>query len=151
MSKSTNIIDVIAKLEQENETIAKWSKHYEIEKQIIQKIINKRKSLNMTQQELARLTGLKQPAIARIEKQVNSPTLSTLITIIDELNLKFELLCLEEYDFIKEQHQEYFNEILNEVINLKIKINSIKEIGNGGNSQHENNKHIIQGGINNFA
>ncbi len=92
MSKSTNINDVIAKLEQENETLAKWSKHYEIEKEIIQKIVNKRKKLNITQQELAKLTGLKQPAIARIEKQVNSPTLSTLITIIDELNLRFDLV-----------------------------------------------------------
>lgn len=100
MSKSTKINDVLVKLEQENETIAKWNKHYEIEKKIIKKIIDKRKSLNMTQQELAKLTGLKQPAIARIERQVNSPTLSTLINIIDELNLKLELVCLDEYKFI---------------------------------------------------
>ena len=47
---------------------------------------------NITQLELSKLTGLKQPAIARIEKQVNSVTLTTLITIIDELDLKLELV-----------------------------------------------------------
>lgn len=151
MSKSTNINDVIAKLEQENETLAKWSKHYEIEKEIIQKIVNKRKNLNITQQELAKLTGLKQPAIARIEKQVNSPTLSTLITIIDELNLRFDLVCIDEYNFIKEQNQEFFNDILNKVVNLKMMISSTKENSKGGSNQYENNKHFIESGINNFA
>ncbi|MBG0762913.1 helix-turn-helix transcriptional regulator [Acholeplasma laidlawii] len=70
----------------------KWRKHYELEKSIVEKIINRRKDLNITQLELSKLTGLKQPAIARIEKQVNSVTLTTLITIIDELDLKLELV-----------------------------------------------------------
>ena len=37
------------------------------------------------------MTGLKQLAIARIENNVNSPQLDTLIKILDALDLKIEI------------------------------------------------------------
>lgn len=92
MTHSTDINKVIATIEDKEKLLKKWRKHYELEKAIIEKIINRRRELNITQLELSKLTGLKQPAIARIEKQVNSVTLTTLITIIDELDLKLELV-----------------------------------------------------------
>ncbi len=41
------------------------------------------------------MTGLKQPAIARIENNVNSPQLDTLIKILDALDLKIEINSLK--------------------------------------------------------
>ena len=41
------------------------------------------------------MTGLKQPAIARIENNVNSPQLDTLIKILDALDLKLEINSLK--------------------------------------------------------
>lgn len=98
MSKGININEAITKLEEQHETLGKWRKHYELEKVLIEKIVNRRKDLNITQQQLAKLTGLKQPAIARIENQTNSPTLGTLITIIDALDLRCALVEQGEYD-----------------------------------------------------
>ncbi len=46
----------------------------------------------MSQKELAELTGLKQPAIARIEKGENSPQLNTLLKLVDSLDLEFLLV-----------------------------------------------------------
>ncbi|MCL2860665.1 MAG: helix-turn-helix transcriptional regulator [Oscillospiraceae bacterium] len=58
---------------------------------IIQKIIDKRKSKNLTQAELSRKSGVKQPVIARIEKGVNSPQLNTLIKILNALDCKIKI------------------------------------------------------------
>lgn len=151
MSKGTNINEVISKLEEQNELLAKWRKHYELEKTIIEKIVNRRKDLNITQQELSKLTGLKQPAIARIEKQVNSPTLSTLITIIDELDLKFELVSKDEYSFINEHFQEIYSDILGKINECKDFIINKGEIIRGGNRQYENSEYSVKSGINHFA
>jgi len=41
------------------------------------------------------MTGLKQPAIDRIENNVNSPQLDTLIKILDALDLKIEINSLK--------------------------------------------------------
>ncbi len=45
----------------------------QLEKDIIQATIEARKKNNLTQRELSEKSGVKQPAIARIEKGINSP------------------------------------------------------------------------------
>ena len=58
---------------------------------IIQKIIDTRKSKKITQAELSRKSGVKQPVIARMEKGVNSPQLNTLIKILNALDCKIKI------------------------------------------------------------
>lgn len=65
------------------------------EENIINTIISTRKKKGLTQKEVAEMTGLKQPAIARIENNVNSPQLDTLIKILDALDLKIEINSLK--------------------------------------------------------
>ncbi len=65
------------------------------EENIINTIISTRKKKGLTQKEVAKMTGLKQPAIARIENNVNSPQLDTLIKILDALDLKIEINSLK--------------------------------------------------------
>ena len=61
------------------------------ERAIIQKIIDTRKSKKITQTELSRKSGVKQPVIARMEKGVNSPQLNTLIKILNALDCKIKI------------------------------------------------------------
>lgn len=58
---------------------------------IIVKIIEKRLFLKMSQRELAKKTGIKQPMIARIEKMESIPRLYTLIKILNALDLNIGL------------------------------------------------------------
>lgn len=53
-----------------------------LEKDIIEATINARKESKLTQRELSQKSGVKQPAIARIEKYVNSPQTNTLIKLL---------------------------------------------------------------------
>jgi transcriptional regulator with XRE-family HTH domain len=65
------------------------------EENIIKTIISTRKKKGLTQKEVAEMTGLKQPTIARIENNVNSPQLDTVIKILDALDLKIEINSLK--------------------------------------------------------
>lgn len=55
-------------------------------------IVQRRKALGLTQRDLASLTKIKQPMIARIEKCECMPRLDTLIRILDCLNLDIHLI-----------------------------------------------------------
>ena len=63
----------------------------EQEMAIIQAIIDARKSKNLTQAELSKKSGVRQPVIARMEKGVNSPQLNTLIKILNALDCKIKI------------------------------------------------------------
>jgi predicted transcriptional regulator len=63
----------------------------EIVADIMCQIIRRRKNLNMTQRKLAKLTGIEQAAISRIERMQNVPQIDTLIRLIKPLGLKLEL------------------------------------------------------------
>jgi len=70
---------------------AEEEKEMEQEMAIIQKIIDTRKSKKLTQAELSRKSGVRQPVIARMEKGVNSPQLNTLIKILNALDCKIKI------------------------------------------------------------
>ena len=93
--KKNNIDTFLIELEKNNETFKKWGDLYRIEENIIKTIISTRKKKGLTQKEVAEMTGLKQPTIARIENNVNSPQLDTLIKILDALDLKIEINSLK--------------------------------------------------------
>ncbi len=58
---------------------------YDREQQLIEQMINLRKEQNITQKQLAEITGNKQQAISRIEKHENSPSLQTFCNILSAL------------------------------------------------------------------
>ena len=94
--KRKDVFDYIEKIENENETIKNWGNLYEIEKAIIEFLTQTRIKKGLTQKDLAKITGLKQSAIARIENNVNSPQLDTFIKLVDalELNIIIKDKCL---------------------------------------------------------
>lgn len=66
-----------------------------LEMDIIRATIEARKSLNMTQSELSRKTGIKQPAIARFENGSHSPTISTLIKMLVPMGYGIKIVPLK--------------------------------------------------------
>ena len=67
-----------------------------LEMDIIKATIEARKSLNITQSELSRKTGIKQPAIARFENGSHSPTISTLIKMLVPMGYGIKLVPLKK-------------------------------------------------------
>ena len=62
------------------------------EQALIDEAIQIRKSLNITQRELANLTGSQQQAISRIENKEHSPSLKLFYSIIDALGYELKLV-----------------------------------------------------------
>jgi predicted transcriptional regulator len=58
---------------------------------IISKIVIERNRLNISQRDLAKMTGLKQSAIARLESLSVMPRIDTIVKVCYHLNLEFEL------------------------------------------------------------
>lgn len=111
--KKKDIFTYLDEKENKNEQLKKWGDLYRIEKDIINVIVNTRKEKKMSQQDIANLTGLKQPAIARIENQVNSPQLDTLIKILDALDIKItlEASCNNDKQIDPETHRALADEL----------------------------------------
>ena len=66
-----------------------------LEMDIIKATIEARKKLNITQSELSRKTGIKQPAIARFENGTHSPTISTLIKLLVPMGYGIKIVSLK--------------------------------------------------------
>ena len=65
---------------------------------LIETIIEARESNELTQQELAELAGLKQPALARIEKMKVTPRIDTVIKVLQPLGFTLGVVPLNEID-----------------------------------------------------
>lgn len=68
-------------------------RHYEDLKpkyEFIQAIIARRNALSLSQRQLARLVGMHQPAICRLERGDNNTTVGTLFRVADVLGLNIE-------------------------------------------------------------
>lgn len=69
-------------------------RHYEALKPkyaVIAALIARRNKLKVSQRELARRTGLKQPAICRLESGNGDVTLDTLLKVTEALNMEISL------------------------------------------------------------
>ena len=66
------------------------------ETELIGKIIEVREAKELSQRELAEKTGIKQPAIARLEKMKSSPTVDTLIRILVPLGYRLTIVPIDE-------------------------------------------------------
>ena len=68
----------------------------QLEMDIINATIAARKKSNLTQRELSRKSGIKQPVIARIEKFINSPQTNTLIKLLYPLGYTIKVVPLKK-------------------------------------------------------
>jgi len=71
----------------------KLGKHVIQIDEIIHTIINKRIDLNLSQTKLAKMAGVKQSTIARLENFSGNPKLETIIKISNALGLKHVLIA----------------------------------------------------------
>ena len=63
---------------------------FEIE--LIGKVIEARKEKGLSQRDLAELSGVKQPAIARLESMQSTPKIDTLIRILNPLGYTLSIV-----------------------------------------------------------
>ena len=68
----------------------------QLEEDIIKATIEARKKNKLTQRELSKKSGVKQPVIARIEKCVNSPQTSTLIKLLYPMGYTLRVVPLDD-------------------------------------------------------
>ena len=74
-----------------------------LEEEIIEAVISARKEKNLTQKQLSELSGIKQPAIARIEKHTNSPQIYTLFKLLYSMGYTLRVVPLEKVKNKKEE------------------------------------------------
>ena len=67
-----------------------------VEEEIIEAVVRARKEKNLTQQQLSYISGIKQPAIARIENGTNSPMVSTLMKMLYSMGYTLKVVPLEK-------------------------------------------------------
>jgi DNA-binding XRE family transcriptional regulator len=89
-SKTIPLAEVVAKSLSNPSVKAEYEALRE-EFQIAQLIIDMRKAAKLTQQELAKLSGIKQPQLARLETGGQLPRLDTLANLAKEAGYSLEL------------------------------------------------------------
>ena len=67
----------------------------QLEMDIIEAVIEARKKNNLTQRELSKKSGIRQPVIARIEKYANSPQTNTLIKLLYPMGYTIRVVPLK--------------------------------------------------------
>lgn len=68
----------------------------EFEVQLIGKLIEAREKKGLSQRELSKLSGVKQPAIARLESLKSTPQIDTLFKILSPLGYKLDIVPISE-------------------------------------------------------
>ena len=68
----------------------------QLEEDLIEATIEARKKSNLSQRELSKKTGIKQPAIARIESRSRSPQASTLIKLLYPMGYTIRVIPLKK-------------------------------------------------------
>ncbi|HKM22475.1 MAG TPA: helix-turn-helix transcriptional regulator [Lachnospiraceae bacterium] len=87
-----NIKETIEKEKQISSEFAKAWDESRTEYKLLAELVQLRKEKNMTQRELAQLTGNKQQVISRIEKRENSPTLKTFCSLLNTLGYDLQII-----------------------------------------------------------
>lgn len=62
------------------------------EKELIDELVNIRKEQNVSQSELAKLTGNRQQAISRMENKEHSPSLKLFYSMVNALGYELQLV-----------------------------------------------------------
>ena len=78
----------------------------QLEEDIIEAAIIARKNSNLSQRELSNISGIKQPAIARIEKGTRSPQVNTLIRLLYPIGYTIRVVPLDSNSKVKKNKQK---------------------------------------------
>lgn len=81
-------------LEKELEFTKEEDIEMKLEKQIIEAAIMARKNSKLTQAELSKKSGIKQPNIAKLEKHIRSPQLYTILKILFSMGYTLKVVPL---------------------------------------------------------
>ena len=68
----------------------------EFETALIGKVIEAREAKGLSQRELAEISGVKQPAIARIESMRSTPQIDTLFKVLSPLGYTLSIVPIKE-------------------------------------------------------
>ena len=83
-------------LNDETKVSAAEKAHIEFETALIGKLIEAREKQGISQRELAQLSGLKQPAIARLESMRAMPQIDTLFRVLQPLGYTLSITPIEK-------------------------------------------------------
>lgn len=88
------VIDIKAIIAEElkDPVFAEHYARYALEYELIAQLVSSRKRKNMTQDELASRSGVKQQVISRLERHQVFPNLSTLAKLAKALDLKITMI-----------------------------------------------------------
>ena len=87
-------VDTRADIENRINENPEFAKAYAIVKEeydLINEAVSERKELNLTQGDIAKLTGLKQQVVSRIERVTHTPTLRSFLKYLDGIGLELKL------------------------------------------------------------
>lgn len=70
----------------------------ELEKDLIRTMVQIREAQGLSQAELARKCNVKQPVIARMEKDVHSPRVDSLLKILVPLGYRLQIVPIDDYE-----------------------------------------------------
>ncbi len=65
------------------------------EAELIERFIQARNELSVSQRELAEISGIQQPAISRLENRKSSPTIDTLLRLLIPLGYTIKIVPIE--------------------------------------------------------
>lgn len=91
---SFNKLDIksIVEEERKNKEFDLEYRNIKQEYRLIEEYVKTRKKRNITQKELAELTGVTQQAISRLELEKHIPKMDTFIKILDALDLELTIV-----------------------------------------------------------
>lgn len=87
-----NVNEIIEKEKKNNPEFAKAWDESRTEYKLLAELVRLRKEQNITQGQLALMTGNKQQVISRIEKRENSPTLKTFCGLLNSLGYDLQII-----------------------------------------------------------
>lgn len=93
MKKVTNFKDYMA---DEQRVSAEEREAVNFEKSLIMKMVEARESRGVSQRDLSKLSGVKQPAIARMESMKSTPQIDTLLKVLVPLGYTLEIVPLNK-------------------------------------------------------
>lgn len=69
----------------------------QLEVDLIQATIDAREKSNLSQRDLSKICGLKQPVIARIESRARSPKVETLLKMLLPMGYTFKVMPIDKH------------------------------------------------------
>lgn len=93
MKKITTFRDY---MEDENRITPEERQRIEFEAELIGKMIEAREQKGYSQRDLAKLSGVKQPAIARMESMRTTPQIDTLLKILRPLGYTLSIIPIDK-------------------------------------------------------